>query len=100
MQVSTSVQQRPKVGYKQQAKDLTFSLYGDLEPEQGFYKCHDSIYDVPEGQRIPDLKKAKIKAISPNVDNQYKQRRLSLDSGRGTSVAGNLFCLNILFSLE
>ena len=42
------------------SKDVTFSLYGQLgEPEQGFYKCHDSIYDVPEGQRIPDLKKAK-----------------------------------------
>ena len=35
--------------------DVTFSLYEQIE--QGFYKCHDSIYDVPEGQRIPDLMK-------------------------------------------
>ena len=34
---------------------MTFSLYEQIE--QGFYKCHDSIYDVPEGQRIPDLMK-------------------------------------------
>ena len=90
------------------AVDSTFSLYGHQEPEQGFYKCHDSIYDVPEGQRIPDLmKKTKTKAttattkapttivlVAPppmftNLDKQcHRQRRLSLDSGRGTSVAG------------
>ena len=39
----------------QQQNDVTFSLYEQIE--QGFYKCHDSIYDVPEGQRIPDLMK-------------------------------------------
>ena len=57
------------------SKDVTFSLYGQLdEPEQGFYKCHDSIYDVPEGQRIPDLMKkrpvttaTKAKAIAEKV---------------------------------
>ena len=85
------------------SKDVTFSLYGQLEePEQGFYKCHDSIYDVPEGQRIPDLKKVKqqqqpvpppppkaiisLSHVSSKQSN--KQRRLSLDSGHGTSVAG------------
>ena len=41
---------------KQTNSDVTFSLYEQVE--QGFYKCHDSIYDVPEGQRIiPDFKK-------------------------------------------
>ena len=39
----------------QQQNEVTFSLYEQIE--QGFYKCHDSIYDVPEGQRIPDLMK-------------------------------------------
>ena len=40
---------------QQPQNDVTFSLYEQIE--QGFYKCHDSIYDVPEGQRIPDLMK-------------------------------------------
>ena len=91
------------------SKDVTFSLYGQLEePEQGFYKCHDSIYDVPEGQRIPDLKKVRqqqpvVAALVPppppkaiislshvvgTSKQSNKQRRLSLDSGHGTSVAG------------
>lgn len=62
--------------------DLTFSLYEQVE--QGFYKCHDSIYDVPEGQRIPDLRKKAKKNSSSS-----SKRRLSLDSGRGTSVDGD-----------
>ena len=41
--------------------DVTFSLYEQVE--QGFYKCHDSIYDVPEGLRIPDLKKKKLEMM-------------------------------------
>lgn len=69
-------------------KDVTFDLYGQIE--QGFYKCHDSIYDVPEGQRIPDLMK---KRSPPRAKMEEKQtltkRRLSLDSGHGTSVASD-----------
>ena len=71
-----------KVPMTSQKADTTFSLYEQVE--QGFYKCHDSIYDVPEGLRIPDLRKKKAvqkKSIS--------KRRLSLDSGRGTSVDGD-----------
>ena len=45
----------------EEKSDVTFSLYEQVE--QGFYKCHDSIYDVPEGLRIPDLKK-KPKLVS------------------------------------
>ena len=62
--------------------DVAFSLYEQVE--QGFYKCHDSIYDVPEGLRIPDLKKKKL-VSKKNIST----RRLSLDSGRGTSVDGD-----------
>lgn len=69
--------------------DVTFNLYGHIE--QGFYKCHDSIYDVPEGQRIPDLMKKRPTLLdqqSKKAAAETKQkRRLSLDSGHGTSVA-------------
>ena len=68
----------------EEKSDVTFSLYEQVE--QGFYKCHDSIYDVPEGLRIPDLKK-KPKLVSKK--NTISKRRLSLDSGRGTSVDGD-----------
>lgn len=66
------------------AGDVTFGLYEELE--QGFYKCHDSIYDVPERQRIPDLKPTKAKIKAKN-EVSSSNRRLSLDSGHGTSVA-------------
>ena len=82
-------------GYKnhqlQTSTDVTFSLYGQIE--EGFYKCHDSIYDVPETQRIPDLmkkrpNKASVTKLEMKQNDMTKsKRRLSLDSGHGTSVA-------------
>ena len=76
-------------GHKTKQNDVTFSLYEQVE--QGFYKCHDSIYDVPEGQRIPDFKKAKKAKKNNDVSfsRTCSKRRLSLDSGRGTSVDGD-----------
>ncbi len=74
------------------AEDVTFRIYGECEPEQGFYKCHDSIYDIPEVHRIPDLVKAKKAATISKVslagfNKTTSSRRLSLDSGKGTSIA-------------
>ena len=107
-------QKRPSVTQSNENhyNDVTFGLYGQIE--EGFYKCHDSIYDVPEGQRIPDLikkrlpdKKAEIEpkqttdlAFMGNKRTNSK-RRLSLDSGHGTSVADDETesqCLDSTFS--